>query len=193
MLKVNSLTITGVMEIIPEKHGDARGFFSETFNAGRLSEAGIDIEWVQDNHSFSVSKGVLRGLHYQRPPFAQAKLVRVVKGAIFDVAVDIRHGSPTFGDWCSLIVSAEKWNQILVPVGFAHGLFTLEPDTEVLYKVSAFFSPEHDRVINFADPDIGVDWPLSGLEPFLSSKDRAAPFLRDVDSGFQFQLDGTPQ
>lgn len=176
-----------VVEIIPDKHGDARGFFSETFNASRFSEAGIDIEWVQDNHSFSVARGVLRGLHYQRPPFDQAKLVRVVKGAIFDVTVDIRHGSPTFGNWCSLIVSAEKWNQILVPAGFAHGLLTLEPDTEVLYKVSAVYSAEYDRAINFADPDIGVDWPLSGLQPILSPKDRVAPFLREVDTGFTFR------
>ncbi len=193
LLKVNTLAMTEVMEIIPERQSDTRGFFSETFNATRFSEVGIDIEWVQDNHSLSVSKGVLRGLHYQRPPFAQAKLVRVLKGAIFDVAVDIRHGSPTFGVWCSLIVSAENWNQILVPTGFAHGLLTLEPKTEVLYKVSALYSAEHDRAINFADPDIGVDWPLSETEPILSPKDRAAPFLRDIDSGFYFQSDGAHQ
>lgn len=193
MPKVTALSIPEVMEVIPDRHEDARGFFSETFNAAQFSEAGIQIEWVQDNHSFSAAKGVIRGLHYQRPPFAQAKLVRVTKGAIFDVAVDIRHGSPTFANWCALIVSAEKWNQILVPAGFAHGLLTLEPDTEVLYKVSAHYSPECDCTINFADPDIGVDWPLSGVEPVLSPKDRAAPFLRDVISGFQFPSDGGPQ
>ena len=139
---VLELNLPEVLEIRPERHGDARGFFSETFNARRFADAGIHISWLQDNHTFSAPKGVLRGLHYQAPPFAQDKLVRVVKGAIFDVAVDIRRGSPTFGRWCSLVVSAAQWNQILVPKGFAHGFLTLEPETEVIYKVSEVYAPD---------------------------------------------------
>lgn len=142
--------------------------------------------FVQDNHSYSSSKGVLRGLHFQLPPFAQDKLVRVVKGAIYDVAVDIRQGSPNFAKWCGLIVSAEAWNQILVPKGFAHGFLTLEPDTEVIYKVSDVYAPDCERSIRYDDPDIGIDWPLDGAEPVLSVKDLKAPLLRDTDTGFRF-------
>jgi dTDP-4-dehydrorhamnose 3,5-epimerase len=188
---VTRLALPEVLELTPAKQGDARGFFSETFNARRFIEAGITLSWVQDNHSYSASKGVLRGLHYQIAPFAQDKLVRVIRGSIFDVAVDIRRGSPTFGRWCSLVVSAAKWNQILVPKCFAHGFLTLEPDTEVIYKVSEFYDPEHDRAVHYADADIGIDWPLNGAEPILSAKDRSAPLLRDVEPGFFYQpVDG---
>jgi dTDP-4-dehydrorhamnose 3,5-epimerase len=184
---VKKLSLPEVLEITPVKHGDARRFFSETFNARRFAEAGIELPWVQDNHSFSAPTGVLRGLHYQTPPFAQDKLVRVVKGAIFDVAVDIRQGSPRFGQWCGLFVSADTWNQFLVPKGFAHGYVTLEPGTEVLYKVSEIYAPDHDRAIHYADKDIGIDWQFDGIEPILSQKDRDAPLLRDVDTKFVYQ------
>ena len=139
---------------------------------------------MQDNHSFSAAQGVLRGLHYQMEPRAQDKLVRVVKGRIFDVAVDIRAGSPTFGNWVSLEVSAEKWNQMFVPWGFAHGFVTLEPNTEVVYKVTNGYAPELDRCIRWDDPSIGVDWPLNGEAPQLSAKDAAADFLSEQQTGF---------
>jgi dTDP-4-dehydrorhamnose 3,5-epimerase len=187
MLSVRPLALAGVLEIRPPRHGDHRGFFSEVYNHAALAGQGVDKIFVQDNHSFSAEAGVLRGLHYQSPPAAQAKLVRVIRGAIYDVAVDIRHGSPTFGRWVGLTVSAEAWNQILVPEGFAHGFVTLEAATEVLYKVSAPYSPEHDRGIRWDDPAIGIDWPLGGREPILSDKDRAAPLLADAPAAFQYE------
>ena len=178
-MELRPLVLDGVMEIVPRRFGDERGFFSETWSARSLSEHGLDIEFVQDNHSLSREPGVLRGLHFQLPPFAQAKLVRVTRGAILDVAVDIRTGSPTYGRWCSLEVSAEAWNQILVPIGFAHGFVTLEPDTEVLYKTSAPYAPEHERAIRYDDPAIGIAWPLEA-DPVLSERDRAWPALAPV-------------
>src|SRR5947208_15700454 len=184
-MKVRPLAIPEVLEIIPDRFGDSRGFFSETYSRGKFAEAGIKLDWVQDNHSYSASAGVIRGLHYQAPPFAQDKLVRVVRGSIFDVAVDIRHGSQNFGRWVSLAVSAKDWNQILVPMGFAHGFLTLEPDTEVIYKVSAPYSASHDRNIRFDDADIGIDWPLDGVSSVLSEKDLRAPSFAAVDSGFR--------
>ncbi|MEA3033374.1 MAG: dTDP-4-dehydrorhamnose 3,5-epimerase, partial [Sphingomonadales bacterium] len=187
MVEVRRLALPDVYEIRPPRHGDHRGFFSEVYNEAALAGHGIDTVFVQDNHSFSAESGVLRGLHYQAPPAAQAKLVRVIRGAIYDVAVDIRLGSPTFGRWVGLTVSAEAWNQILVPEGFAHGFVTLEPATEVLYKVSAPYSPEHDRGIRWDDPAIGIDWPLQGRVPILSDKDRAAPLLADAPPAFQYQ------
>jgi dTDP-4-dehydrorhamnose 3,5-epimerase len=187
MVEVRSLALPEVLEIRPPRHGDHRGFFSEVYNASALAGHGIDTVFVQDNHSFSAEAGVLRGLHYQTPPAAQAKLVRVIRGAIYDVAVDIRLGSPTFGRWVGLTVSAEAWNQILVPEGFAHGFVTLEPATEVLYKVSAPYSPAHDRGIRWDDPAIGIDWPLDGPDPILSDKDRAAPLLADAAAAFRYE------
>lgn len=181
MLEVRKLGLEGVMEIVPRRFSDDRGFFSETYNAGAFAKAGMDMAFVQDNHSFSVTKGVLRGLHYQLPPRAQDKLVRVTKGAILDVAVDIRRHSPDFGKWVALEVSAEKWNQILVPKGFAHGFVTLSDNTEVLYKVTDLYSPEHDRSIRFDDPDIGIEWPLPAAELVLSEKDRNAPRLHTAE------------
>jgi dTDP-4-dehydrorhamnose 3,5-epimerase len=183
-MNIRQLELDGVFEIVPTKHGDDRGFFSETWNRDALAKVGIDLAFVQDNHSHSSAPGTLRGLHYQSPPYAQAKLVRVVRGAIFDVAVDIRKGSPTFGRWISLEVSSQRWNQLLVPVGFAHGFVTLTPDTEVIYKVDAVYSPDHDRSIRYDDPTIGIRWPIE-LPPFqLSKKDREAPLLADSDPGF---------
>ncbi|TGR18100.1 MULTISPECIES: dTDP-4-dehydrorhamnose 3,5-epimerase [unclassified Mesorhizobium] len=177
MLEVRSLGIDGVLEIVPKRHGDARGFFMETYNAERFSQAGIDLTFVQDNHSYSAAPGVLRGLHYQLAPRAQDKLLRVIRGSILDIAVDIRRASKTFGKWVALEVSAEKGNQILVPKGFAHGFVTLVPDTEVLYKVTDTYSPEHDRSIRFDDPAIGIEWPSLADGFQLSDKDLKAPTL----------------
>ncbi|KAB2693173.1 dTDP-4-dehydrorhamnose 3,5-epimerase [Ochrobactrum sp. P6BS-III] len=181
MMEVRSLGLDGVFEIIPRKFGDDRGFFSETYNAKSFAEAGIDLQFVQDNHSFSAAKGVVRGLHYQLPTRAQDKLVRVIRGAILDVAVDIRKSSPTFGKWVALEVSAEKWNQILVPKGFAHGFMTLVENTEVIYKVTDYYSPEHDRSIRFDDPAIGIEWPLPSSGVQLSDKDQKAPLFADAE------------
>lgn len=177
MLEIRPLALDGVLEIRPRKFGDDRGFFSEVWSSAALAEAGLDLYFVQDNHSYSAAKGVLRGLHYQLPPAAQDKLVRVSRGSIYDVAVDIRPGSATFGRWVGLTVSAEAWNQILVPRGFAHGFVTLEEHTEVQYKVTAPYRPDLDRGIRFDDPDIAIDWPLSGDDVQLSAKDEAAPRL----------------
>ncbi|KAA0971581.1 dTDP-4-dehydrorhamnose 3,5-epimerase [Aureimonas fodinaquatilis] len=187
MLEVKKLAIADVLEIRTRRFGDDRGFFSETFQRDRFIQQGITIDWMQDNQSYSAEVGTLRGLHYQDPPFAQDKLVRVLRGRILDVAVDIRNGSPTFGQWVSLELSAADFNQILVPIGFAHGFVTLEPDTEVLYKVSAPYSGEHDRSIRFDDADIGVDWPLNGRTPVLSAKDTNAPRLAEITSPFNFE------
>jgi len=181
MIEVRKLGLDGVCEIIPQKFGDSRGFFSETYNSAGFKAAGIDLNFVQDNHSLSAQPGTLRGLHYQLPPFAQDKLVRVTRGAILDVAVDIRRGSPTFGKWLSLELSAERWNQILVPKGFAHGFVTLVPDTEVLYKVTDVYSKAHDRSLRFDDPAIGVQWPSFAGGYTLSDKDKNAPLFAGAD------------
>jgi dTDP-4-dehydrorhamnose 3,5-epimerase len=186
-MQVKDLGLGGVLEIIPKKFGDARGFFSETFQRQRFIEAGIAQDWMQDNQSYSAEKGVLRGLHFQVAPVAQDKLIRVLKGSIFDVAVDIRNGSATRGKWVSCVLSAEKFNQLLIPKGFAHGFLTLEPDVEVLYKVSAHYSPECDRGIAWNDPAIGIAWPLEpGQQPVLSGKDAAAPRLADIAATISF-------
>jgi len=185
-LEVKELSIPGVLELVPRKFGDARGFFSETFSQRTFNDAGIDTVWVQDNHSLSAEVGVLRGLHFQLPPFAQNKLVRVIRGRVLDVVVDIRKGSPSFGEWLGVELSAEKWSQLYVPKGFAHGFKTIEADCEVLYKVSAYYSAEHDRSVRFDDPDLGIDWKLDGAEPVISDKDRNAPFLKDADNSFVY-------
>ena len=185
-MKVERLEIPEVVMIIPDRFRDHRGFFSETYNGRVLSDIGLELDFVQDNHSLSVEKGTVRGLHFQIPPHAQVKLVRVVRGAIFDVAVDIRKGSPTYGRHVSAVLSAEAWNQALVPVGFAHGFFSLEPDTEVLYKVSDYYSPEHDKGLLWNDPDLGIAWPIS--EAVLSDKDARHPALRDLPDYFTYEL-----
>jgi dTDP-4-dehydrorhamnose 3,5-epimerase len=174
----------GVLEIRPSRLPDDRGFFSEVWSARAFRDAGIDETFVQDNHSVSRDAGVLRGLHFQAPPMAQAKLVRVSRGSIFDVAVDIRTGSPTYRQWVAARLSAADWNQMFVPAGFAHGFVTLEPDTEVQYKVSAPYSRDHDRAIRFDDPLIGVEWPIDRAALILSDKDRAAPLLAEIETGF---------
>jgi dTDP-4-dehydrorhamnose 3,5-epimerase len=184
VLDVRRLQLDGLLELRPKRISDERGFFSEVWREDRMAEAGIDVRFVQDNHSFSVARGVLRGLHFQRPPAAQDKLVRVSRGSIFDVAVDIRSGSPTFGKWAGLVISAAEWNQLFVPRGFAHGFVTLEEDSEVLYKVSAPYSAEHERIVRFDDPAIGIEWPIETSALVLSDKDRSAPPLAEVETGF---------
>ena len=184
MLDVRPLGLDGVFEIRPAILQDSRGFFSETWSAERMAEAGFDMLFVQDNHSASAAKGVLRGLHFQLPPAAQYKLIRVSKGSVFDVAVDIRRGSATCGQWVGATLSAKLWNQMLIPPGFAHGFLTLEEHSEVQYKVSAPYRPDLDRAIRFDDPAIGIEWPLPG-EFILSDKDRQAPLLADVETGFE--------
>lgn len=174
---VEDTAIPMVKIVTPKKFGDGRGFFSEVYNRATWASAGLHLEFVQDNHAFSAVVGTLRGLHYQIPPFAQDKLLRVTRGRIFDVAVDIRRSSPTFGKHVAIELSAENWRQLLVPIGFAHGYMTLEPDTEVLYKTTAVYSPENDRGIAWDDPDIGVAWPLPATGPVLSEKDRRLPRL----------------
>ena len=176
-MDVVSLAIPDVKIIRPKKFGDHRGFFSETYTKKRFEAAGLHYDFVQDNQSLSAEVGTVRGLHFQLPPFAQDKLVRVVRGAILDVAVDIRKDSATFGRHVSAVISAAEWNQILVPVGFAHGFCTLEPDTEVIYKVTNYYSPEHDRGLLWNDPELGIDWPVSADKARLSDKDHTHPPL----------------
>jgi dTDP-4-dehydrorhamnose 3,5-epimerase len=169
----------GVREITPRRIGDARGFFAETWSRRTFADAGLDVDWLQENQSFSAARHVLRGLHLQVSPAAQTKLVRVVKGSIYDVAVDVRPGSPSFGRWVSCILSAESFNQLFIPVGFAHGFLTLEAGVEVLYKVSAGSAPACERGIMWNDKDIAIDWPLrDGEQPVLSEKDQAALSLK---------------
>lgn len=183
-MRVEALNIPAVKMLAPGKHGDDRGFFSETYNKKALAASGIRLEFVQDNHSFSAAKGTVRGLHFQTPPYAQDKLVRVTRGAIFDVAVDLRRSSPTYGRHVSATLSAAAWDQILVPIGFAHGLMTLEPNTEVIYKVSDYFAPEHDHGLLWNDPALGIEWPLAAHEAILSDKDRAQPRFADFTTPF---------
>lgn len=179
--------IPAIKILSPIRHGDHRGFFSETYNKRAFADAGINVEFVQDNHSMSAQSGTLRGLHFQIPPFAQDKLLRVVRGSIFDVAVDIRLGSPTYGQHVSVILNAEAWNQIFVPVGFAHGFVTLEPNTEVIYKVSSDYSPEQDKGLLWNDPALGIHWPTSEAEAILSEKDRRQPTFDELPAYFRYK------
>jgi dTDP-4-dehydrorhamnose 3,5-epimerase len=183
-MQFEDTSIPGVRIVTPIKHGDSRGFFSEVYNKAACERAGLRLEFVQDNHSFSAAVGTLRGLHFQTPPFAQDKLIRVARGRILDVAVDIRRSSPTFGKFVATELSAENWRQLLIPVGFAHGFVTLEPDTEVLYKTTAPYSPANDRGIAWNDPDIGVPWPLPADGPALSDKDKRWPRLKEAEELF---------
>ena len=185
-LHVESLRIPEVKLITPSIFRDSRGFFSETYNDFAWSSEGIDAHFVQDNQSLSRAKGVIRGLHFQVAPRAQGKLVRVTHGAIFDVAVDIRRGSPHFGQHVAVTLSAENWSQLWIPVGFAHGFCTLEPDTEVIYKVTDYYAPECDRGIAFDDPALGIAWPVQANEVTLSEKDRRHPALAELDELFAF-------
>ena len=173
--------INCLIHITPPRFGDHRGFFGETYSRRRYAETGIDVEFVQDNHSLSHTFGTLRGLHFQAPPAAQGKLVRCGRGAIFDVAVDIRRGSPTYGQWEGYELTAENGHQLYVPVGFAHGFMTLEPDSEIVYKCTDYYAPETEGAVRW--DSCGIDWPLSD-DPILSEKDAIAPALADFDSPF---------
>ncbi len=184
-MQIEQTRLPGVVILTPRRFGDDRGWFSETWNAARMAEAGLDLPWVQDNHSFSATVGTLRGLHYQAPPRAQDKLVRCTRGAIFDVAVDIRQGSPTFGHWLGVDLTPDNGRQLLVPKGFLHGFVTRAPDSEVQYKCTDTYSPDHDGAVRWDDPAIGIDWGLSA--PILSAKDQAAPVLRDIASPFRWE------
>lgn len=183
-MNVVSLDIHEVKLIRPRRFEDFRGFFVETWNRESFAQSGIPADFVQDNASLSRQAGTIRGLHYQRAPAAQAKLFRVVRGAAFDVAVDLRRTSPTFGRHVAATLSAQGGEQMFVPAGFAHGFCTLEPDTEVAYKVSQLHSPEHEAGIAWDDPDIGIDWPLSGKAPILSDRDKSLPLLSAIDPPF---------
>ncbi|CAN5385596.1 dTDP-4-dehydrorhamnose 3,5-epimerase [soil metagenome] len=185
-MEIRRLAIPDVVEIVPARQGDARGFFSEVYSERALAEAGVAMVCVQENHSYSAAAGVVRGLHFQAPPAAQDKLIRCVRGSIFDVAVDIRQGSPTYGKWVSITLSAGAWNQIFVPRGFAHGFAVLEAGSEVIYMVSTPYSQSHERAIRFDDAALAIPWPLGCRTPILSDKDRAAPLMKDTDSGFRW-------
>ncbi len=181
---VESLAIPDVKRIVPRIFRDDRGFFSETYSQRALAEAGLDVTFVQDNQSLSRAKGVVRGLHFQTLPHAQGKLVRVTRGAIYDVAVDLRQGSPTFGQHVGAELSAENWAQLWVPAGFAHGFCTLEPDTEVIYKVTDYYAPECDSGIAWDDPALAINWPIAPGEAVLSEKDKKLPKLAGIAPPF---------
>ena len=175
---IEEFSLNGLKLIMPKKYSDERGFFSETYNAKMLQEVGINCNFVQDNHSLSRDIGTLRGLHFQTPPFEQDKLIRVLKGRILDVAVDLRKSSTTFGQHLSVELSGDNWKQLFIPSGFAHGFLTLEPDTEVFYKVTKFYSPAHDSGILWNDPELAISWPITVKDVILSVKDRSLPLLR---------------
>jgi dTDP-4-dehydrorhamnose 3,5-epimerase len=183
-MNVEDTALAGVKIITPRKHGDHRGFFSEIYNQREFERAGIGLHFVQDNHSRSAEVGTIRGLHFQSPPFAQDKLVRVVRGAVLDVAVDLRRSSPTYGKHVAVELSAENWRQLLVPIGFAHGFCTLEPNTEVLYKVTNYYSAANDLGLAWDDPALGIAWPVKTDGAVLSDKDRRHPALKELPGIF---------
>lgn len=187
MIDVSDTAIPEVKLVTPRRFGDARGWFSETWTRPKMAAAGLDFDFMQDNHSYSSQVHTLRGLHYQAPPFAQTKLVRVARGAVLDVAVDIRVGSPTYLKWVAEELSAENGAQLLVPRGFLHGFLTLQPDTEVLYKVDNPYSAEADGAVRFDDPTLGVDWGIDPAKAVLSDKDAAAPAFADFDNPFTYE------
>ena len=184
---VEDTPLPGVKLITPRRFGDSRGFFSESYSVQAMAAQGIDIRFVQDNHSLSTTPGTIRGLHFQKPPHAQAKLVRCGRGSLFDVAVDIRRGSPTWGKWFGAELSFENGRQMLIPAGFAHGFVTRSPDTEIVYKCSDYYFPETEGAIAWNDPDLGIDWGLGDLAPVLSAKDAVAGSFADFESPFAGQ------
>ncbi|MEM1360444.1 MAG: dTDP-4-dehydrorhamnose 3,5-epimerase [Pseudomonadota bacterium] len=186
-MQINETALPGVIEFIPKRFGDDRGFFSEVYNANVMADAGISTVFVQDNHSLSRDVGTVRGLHFQSPPHAQAKLVRVGAGRVLDVAVDIRQGSPTYGDWVAVELSADLGNQLYVPTGFLHGFATLVPNSQLLYKCSDFYAPDCDGAVRFDDPDIGIDWGIDTSKVILSGKDAKAPLLAEFASPFAYE------
>lgn len=185
-MNIDVTALDGVLTIEPQRFGDHRGFFAETYSRRKYLLQGIAVDFVQDNHSLSATVGTVRGLHFQAPPRAQAKLVRCGRGAIFDVVVDIRRGSATYGNWEGFMLSAENGLQLYIPEGFAHGFATLEPDSEIVYKCSDYYAPETEGALRWNDPMIGINWPAFG-NPILSEKDAKAPFLGDFISPFEFE------
>ena len=185
-MDVEKSSLEGVLHITPRRFGDNRGFFAETYSRRIYAGFGVGVDFIQDNHSFSAQTGTVRGLHFQAPPHAQGKLVRCGRGAIFDVAVDIRKGSPTYGQWVGYELTAENGGQLFIPVGFAHGFVTLEPDSEIVYKCTDYYAPEAEGAVRWDDPTIGIIWPLQ-CEAILSRKDADAPFLTDLQSPFTWE------
>ncbi|MGN7353642.1 dTDP-4-dehydrorhamnose 3,5-epimerase [Paenibacillus amylolyticus] len=185
-MRKTPLKLEGASLLEPTVHTDHRGYFMESYNTSEMIGVGIKRVFIQDSQSFSKEPGVLRGLHYQLNPKAQTKLIRVIAGAIYDVILDIRKGSPTFGQWEGFILSEHNYRQLLVPKGFAHGFCTLVPNTQVLYKVDEYYSPENDRGILWSDPALGIDWPTSN--PILSEKDQKHPLLQDAEINFDFEV-----
>lgn len=183
-MQITKTPLEGLLILQPKRHGDARGWFCEVYSQPAMQAHGLDLNFVQDNHSMSGPMGTLRGLHYQRPPFAQDKLVRCTRGAIFDVAVDVRAGSPSYGKWYGLDLTAENGVQLFIPVGFLHGFVTRSEGAEVQYKVTAPYSPECDGGIAWDDPDIGIDWGITA--PVLSAKDAVAPSMAAFQSPFKY-------
>ena len=178
--EVETFPVEGLFHITPKRFSDSRGFFCETYNAADFAQAGVATVFIQDNQSLSRDRGVIRGMHFQIPPFAQAKLVRALRGSIYDVAVDLRPRSQTYGKYAAVLLTAEKGNQLFVPPGFAHGFCTLEPDSEVLYKVDAPYSREHERGLRWDDPALEIAWPVAAQDAILLERDRAFPLLRDL-------------
>lgn len=186
-MQIEKTPIPDLLVITPARFGDARGFFSESYNKTRMAQNGIATEFVQDNHSLSEQAGTVRGLHFQSPPHAQAKLVRCGRGRLFDVAVDIRAGSPTYGKWFGIELTFENGKQLLIPEGFLHGFVTREANTEIIYKCSDYYSPECDGAVRYDDPEIAIDWGLGGQAPLLSEKDAAAQTLQALVNPFFWQ------
>lgn len=186
MMDIEETGLEGVFVLTPKRFGDHRGFFSESWNSKVMAAAGLDYAFVQDNHSVSATTGTLRGLHFQSPPHAQAKLVRCGRGRLFDVAVDIRKGSPSYGKWFGVELSFENGKQLMIPAGFLHGFVTREPDTEIVYKCSDFYAPECDGSVRWDDPAIGIDWGVTGA-PVLSEKDAIAPVLAELGDVFIYE------
>lgn len=186
-MNVETTSLEGVVILTPRRFGDERGFFAETYNARVLADHGIDVAFVQDNHSLSARVGTVRGLHFQTPPSAQAKLVRCGRGRLFDVAVDLRRGSPTYGQWTGAELSFENARQLFIPAGFAHGFVTREADTEIVYKCSDFYDRDAEGSIAWNDPAIGIEWDVEPGAAILSGKDAAAPLLDDFDTPFTYE------
>lgn len=183
-MDIRTLQIPGPLVIVPRKFSDARGFLSETYSDATFGAKVAPVRFVQENHTYTEHAGTIRGIHFQVPPHAQAKLVRVVRGAIFDIAVDLRAGSPNFGRHTVVELSAASWDQIWIPEGFGHGLCTLEPHTEIIYKMTAPYRPDSERGIAWDDPDLAIAWPLGQRQPVLSERDRAHPRLAESPAYF---------
>jgi dTDP-4-dehydrorhamnose 3,5-epimerase len=186
MMQIERLAIEGILVLVPTRRSDQRGFFSETYRSDLLAADGLRANFVQDNHVYSAERGVLRGLHFQVPPHAQGKLVRCTRGAILDVVVDVRKDSPTWAQYASIELSAENWKQLWVPPGFAHGYVTLDPNCEVIYKVTDYWAPDCERGVVWNDPDLGIDWRVSESELILTERDRGYPSLREIDPVFHY-------